>query len=63
VDLVAVEAGVGPGEVDELEDAQLGVEPLGGEGPLGADLLAVDHHHLPGLQLADEGGPDHVEGR
>ena len=29
----AVEAGVGPGEVHELEQAELGVEPLGGERP------------------------------
>ncbi len=61
VHLVAVEGGVRAGEVDELEDAQLGVDPRVGEGPLRADLRAVDDHHLAGLQLADEGGPDDVQ--
>ena len=63
VDLVAVERGVGPGEVDELEDAELGVEPLDGKRPLRAHLLAVDDDHLAGLELADEGGADDVERR
>ncbi len=62
VDLVAVEHGVRPGEVDELEDAELGVEPLHREGLPRPHPAAVDHHHFAGLELADEGGADHVEG-
>jgi len=62
VDFVAVQGGVGAGEVDEFEDAEPGVEALVGEGALGPDLLAVDDHHLAGLEFADEGGPDDVEG-
>ena len=63
VDLAAVEAAVGPGEVDELEDAQVRPDPLGREQLLGVDPVLVDHHQLARLELADEGGPDHVEGR
>ena len=60
--LVAVELAVRPGEVDELEDAQTGIEALGGEDELRTHLLAVDDHHLACLELTDERGPDHVEG-
>ncbi len=63
VDLAAVEAAVGPGEVDELEDAQVRPDPLGREQLLGVDPVRVDHHQLARVELAHEGGPNHVEGR
>ena len=63
VDLVAVEGGVGTGEVHELEDAEAWVESLVREGPLGADLLTVDDDHLARVELPDEGRTDDVECR
>ena len=59
---LAVEAAVGPGEVDELEQAQLGVDPLGGEGAQRAGAGGVDDHHLARVELADEVGAHDVEG-
>ena len=58
-----VEPAVGPGEVDELEQAQLGVDPLGVEGPQRPGAVGVDDDHLARLELPDEGGPHDVEGR
>ena len=63
VHAAVVEAAVGPGEVDELEEAELGVEPLGGEHRDRLHAVAVDHHHLAGIELAHEVGADDVEGR
>ena len=63
VHAAAVEAAVGPGEVDELEEAELGVEPLGGEHRDRLHAVAVDDHHLAGVELAHEVGADDVEGR
>ena len=63
VDLTPVQAAVGTGEVHELEDAQVGVDALGGEELFEPDPLRVHHHHLAGLDLAHEGGAHDVEGR
>ncbi len=60
---IAVELGVGAGEVDELEDAELRVDALLGEGPLGTHFLPVDHDHLARFELADEGRTEHIETR
>ena len=59
---LAVEAAVGPGEVDELEQAQLGVDALGGEGRQRPGAGGVDDHHLARVELADEVGAHDVEG-
>ena len=61
--LLAVELGVGPGEVDELEQAQLRVDALGGNGRTDADAVGVDHDHLARLDLAHEVRADDVERR
>ena len=59
-----VEPGVGPGEVDELEDAQAGVDALGREELLGADaVLRRSPPARPGSSSRTKVGPDHVEGR
>ena len=63
VHALAVEAGVGSGEVDELEQAELRVDPLVGEGLERPRAGGVDHDHLAGQELADEVGADDVEGR
>ena len=63
VDVLAVERGVGAGEVHELEQAQPGVDLAGGEGPHRAVAGGVDDDHLAGLELADELGADEVERR
>src|SRR3546814_14119455 len=43
VDALVVEARVGAGEVHELEQAELRVDPLAGERPPGAGTGGVDH--------------------
>ena len=63
MDAPAVEPAVGPGEVDELEQAQAWVDLLGRERAAAANAGGVDDHHLAGLELADEVGADDVEGR
>ena len=60
VHALAVEVGVGPGEVDELEEAELGVGL--GEALAVVQTRRVDHDHLAGLDLAHEVGADDVEG-
>ena len=55
----AVDRRVGAGEVDVLEDAPLA--PRGSEA-LRAQAVLVDGDELAGLDLADEGGADDVEG-
>src|SRR5207237_814922 len=51
--------GVGPGEVDELENAQ---RRRGGSEPAGAKAPLVDDDQLAGLDLPDERRSDDVEG-
>src|SRR5207302_11480257 len=52
----------GPGQVDELEDAQAGIDPTGGEGVQGPAPGGVDDDHLTRLDLAHEVGADDVQG-
>ena len=54
----AGDRGVGPGEVDVLEDAPRG---LRGREREGAQAGGVDGDQLAGLDLADDGGADDVE--
>ena len=61
VDALVVEPGVGAGEVDELEQAELGVDPLVGEGAQRPGPGGVDDDHLAGVELAHEVGADDVE--
>ena len=64
VQLLAVQPAVGPGQVHELEQAQLGVDrarparAATRRGPVG-----VDDQQLARLELAHEVGADDVEGR
>ena len=60
--LTPVELAVGPGQVDELEDAQAGIDPTGGEGVQGPAPGGVDDDHLTRLDLAHEVGADDVQG-
>ena len=60
VHAAAGDGGVRAGEVDVLEDAALGLRV--GE-PRGAQAVRVDREQLAGLDLADEGRADDVEGR
>ncbi len=60
LDRLAVEQRVGPGEIDELEEAQPGLASL--ERAQAADAGGIDDHHLARLDLAHEGGADQVEG-
>ncbi len=62
VDLAAVQHAVGSSEVHELEQAELGVDPLRGERPQRPDAGGVDDDHLARLDLADEVRADDVEG-
>ena len=62
VDALVVEARVGTGEVDELEEAELGVDALVGERHDGAWPLGIDDHHLAGEQLPHEVRTHDVEG-
>ena len=59
VDAATGDRGVGTGEVDVLEQAALGV---GLGEALGAQPVLVDGDELAGLDLADEGRTDDVEG-
>ncbi len=59
VHALAVEVGVGPGEVDELEEAELGIGF--GEALAVVQARRVDDDHLAGLDLAHEVGADDVE--
>ena len=61
VDLAAVEQGVGPGEVHELDQAQGGRHALAREGAQRPHAGGVDHDHLARLDLALERGTDDVE--
>ncbi len=61
VDRLAVEAAVGPGEVDELEQAELGLDALVVEGADRAGAGGVDDDDLAGVELAHEVGADDVE--
>ena len=56
VHALPVEAAVRPGEVHELEQAEVGIDLVGREG---VDLAPglVDDHHLAGVELADEVAP------
>ena len=55
-------ARVGPGEVDELEDAERRAPPWRGRhGLRDARAALVEHDHLAGLDVADERGADDVE--
>ena len=63
VHALAVQEGVGSGEVDELEQAELGVDLVLGEQPHRPVAAGVDDDHLAGVELAHEVGADHVEGR
>ena len=53
---LAVELRVGAGEVDELEQAQLGVDFGGLEGTQAVGPGVVDHHHLAGFDLRARNG-------
>ena len=59
VDVAAADDGVGPGEVDVLEDAGSG-RTLG-EGTVALDAVGRDRHDLAVLDLAHEFGADNVE--
>ena len=61
--VAAVELGVGPGEVDELEQAQVPVHRLGRHGADAAGTVGPDGHDLARLQLAHELGAHDVERR
>ena len=61
VHFAAVELGVGPGEVHELDEAQLGVDALGRERTQRANAGGVDHDHLARIDFAHEVGADDVE--
>ena len=63
VDALPVEDAVGPGEVDELEEAESGVDLDGVERVQRPAARPVDDDDLPGLEFPDEVRPDHVEGR
>ena len=63
VHALAVEAAVGTGEVDELEQAQVGIDRIGAERVQRAHAVVVDDHHLAGLELTHEVGAHDVEGR
>ena len=58
VDVLGVQLGVGPGEVDELEQAEL---RIGLGVALRADAGSVDDDHLRRLDLPDGHRPDDVE--
>ncbi len=59
VDALAFDHGIGPGEIDVLEDAE---PPLDrGEGAQGMHARGVQHHHLAGLDVAHEIRADNVE--
>ena len=60
VDVLPVELGIGPGEVDELEYAELGIGRLERERST-ASPRGVDDHHLSGGDLPDEAGTEDVE--
>ena len=55
----AVELGVGPREVNELEDAQCGLVRLGGHDAF--DAVVGEDHDLARLDVTDERGADDVE--
>ena len=59
VDDPAADDGVGAGEVDVLEDAALG---LGLGEPVRAQAVLVDDDELTGLDLADDGRADRLQG-
>ncbi|MFA9564766.1 MAG: hypothetical protein ACERLM_08690, partial [Acidimicrobiales bacterium] len=61
--VLAVELAVGSGEVHELEEAELGVDPVVGERMNRAEPGGVDDDHLAGRHLAYEARPHDVEGR
>ena len=56
VQLLAVQAAVGTGQVDELEQAQLGLDLLGRPGPEALAAVGADDEHLAGLDLPHEVG-------
>ena len=60
VDRATTEDAVGAAEIDVLKEAETGFCRL--EGPGRFDLVAFDNDHLARLDLADELGPDDVEG-
>ena len=60
VHAAAGDRGVGPGQVDVLEDAALG---LGDREVLAAQPVLVDRDELAGLDLADHRGADDVQRR
>jgi hypothetical protein len=63
VDLVAHQIGVGSGEVDELEDAELLLRTGWFQQLTRRDAVFGDRDHLARGDLAHEGRADHVEGR
>ena len=62
VDLTPVEPAVGAGEVDELEDAEMGVDPVGIDDLLRPQASLVQRDQLARLDLTDERGAHDVEG-
>ena len=63
VDALAVEQGVGAGEVDELEQAEGGVDRVGGERVQRPVPGPVYHDDLARFQLTNQVGSDDVERR
>ena len=63
MDALAVETGVGPGEVDELEQTQLGIDRRAAEGLERTATGRVDDDHLARVEFTDEMGSHDVECR
>ena len=63
VKLLAVQAAVGTSEVDELEQAKLGLYALSRPGVEALAAVGAYHEHLAGLHLPDKVGAGDIERR